>query len=120
MRTEQKEVEQVVPATAPKLIEILDAVCDVYRVNKTDIINHTRYLPYVEARMAFYWMAKRSTIRGYMYIARFLNGRDHTCAINGVKRVEEHFHKYEPGLSQVARKLGIAMPKGPAREGANG
>lgn len=98
---------QAIIQSAPKLIEILDAVSQTFGVGKIEIIGPHRRQNIVAARFVFFWLAKKLTIRGYTYIAKFLGDRDHATVINGVRRVEENMIYYAPRLRKAASRLNI-------------
>ena len=104
------EVEAIV-ARAPRLVAILDAVSHVYSIGKLDLIGHSRFRNIVEARFAFYWLAKTLTIRGYLYIGRFLGDRDHTTIMHGINCVNRDMDKYAERLRRAVMLLQVEMPK---------
>lgn len=104
------EAKQLVNGS-PRLMAILDDVSHVYRVGKLDIMGHSRFRSIVEARMAFYWVAKKLTIRGYLYIGRFLGDRDHTTIMHGIKCVNRDMDKHAARLRMVVRRLQVEMPE---------
>lgn len=91
---------------APKLMEILVAVSEVYGIGKMDLMSNRRSDKFVEARDCFYWLARHLTPRTYPEIGQFLADRDHSSVWAGVERASERFHKHKPKLVQVLRKLG--------------
>ncbi len=96
-------------ARAPKLMDVLNAVCAVYRVGKMDMMSLCRNAHLVEARDAFYWCAKTFTPRSYPEIGRFLADRDHSSVWAGVMRAQIRFDSHKQRLVLVAKRLGIEV-----------
>jgi chromosomal replication initiator protein len=96
-------------ARAPKLMAILDAVSATYRIGKRDIMSLARVAHVCEARDAFYWLAKKTTVRSYVDIGRFLCDRDHTTVLHGVRRVDARMDRHKPRLRDACAKMNIAF-----------
>lgn len=94
---------------APKLMDVLEAVCAVYRIGKMDLMSFRRFSHFVEARDAFYWCAKTFTPRSYPEIGRFLADRDHSSVWEGVMRAQIRFDSHKQRLVLVAKRLGVAV-----------
>lgn len=96
-----------VVANTPKMMQILEAVEAVYRVGKLDMMSLRRYPNLVQARDAFFWLARKFTSRTCADAGRFLGDRDHSTASLGALRVEARFQQHEDKLRQVVARLGI-------------
>jgi chromosomal replication initiation ATPase DnaA len=94
---------------APKLMEILDAVSAVYRVGKMDMMSLRRFSNMVEARDAFYWLARHLTPRTYVEIGRFFADRDHSTVFEGVSRASMRFPVHKKRLVEVCKRLNIKI-----------
>lgn len=92
---------------APKLMEILDAVASVYRVGKMDMMSLRRFPHMVEARDAFYWLARHLTPRTYVEIGRFFADRDHSTVLEGVSRATLRFPTHKARLAEVCKRLNV-------------
>lgn len=96
-------------ARAPKLMDVMEAVCAVYRIGKMDLMSFRRCSHFVDARDAFYWCAKTFTPRSYPEIGRFLADRDHSSVWAGVMRAKQRFDRHKTRLVLVAKRLGIEV-----------
>ena len=94
---------------APKLMAILDAVSAVYRVGKMDMMSLRRFPHMVEARDAFYYLARHLTPRTYVEIGRFFAGRDHSTVLEGVNRASMRFPVHKKRLVEVCKRLNIKI-----------
>ena len=94
-------------ASAPKLMQILEAVCTAYKAGKMDMMSRRRYTHLVDARDGFYWLARSLTPRTYVEIGQFLDMRDHTSVWEGVARVEKRMSKHRARLLRAINILGI-------------
>lgn len=96
---------------APRLMQVLDAVSDVYRIGKRDLMGPCRLAHIAAARHAFYWVARHVSLRSYESIAKFLNGRHHTTVLHGVRKVSAHFDVFKRKLILILAALGIDTSK---------
>ena len=96
-------------ARAPKLMDVLEAVCAVYRVGKMDMMSLCRTAHLVEARDAFYYCARTFTPRTSTEIGVFFADRDHSTVLAGVARAKQRFAQHRERLVEVAKRLGVAV-----------
>ena len=100
---------QAIVIRSPRLIDVLNAVCAVYRVGKLDMMSLRRLQNLVDARDAFYWTARHATPRTYVEIGRFLADRDHSTVFAGVKRCAKRFDVHQQRLQEVWQKLEMTL-----------
>jgi hypothetical protein len=91
----------------PKLEDVLQAVCRVWGFSRVALVSARRGTVMVEARHVYYWSAHAYTGASYPQIATHCGGRDHTTAINGVRRVEARLLHFAPMIEKVKAELGI-------------
>jgi chromosomal replication initiator protein len=96
-------------ASAPKLMQILDAVSAVYRIGKMDLMSLRRYKHTVTARYAFFWLARHLTPRTYSEIGRFMADRDHCSVWHGVAEMDRRLGQHKPKLREVCARLGVNL-----------
>ncbi len=80
-------------ATAPAQVEqpwkvVCNLVCAEMQVPMGDLIGPTRVAKYTHARHVACWLMRRHTSMSLPLIGHRMGGRDHTTALNSVRRVE--------------------------------
>lgn len=96
-------------ARAPKLMEIVEAIVVIYRVGKMDMMSLRRYPHLVEARDAFYWLARHLTPRTYAEIGRFFANRDHSTVMEGVARAGRRIDRHKARMWAVCQILNVSL-----------
>jgi len=71
------------------LLEILEIVCAYFKCSRIDLMADRRYPQIVLPRHAFFYLARRHTLKSYNEIANKCGGRDHTTVMHGSKRMED-------------------------------
>jgi len=96
-------------ASAPKLMQILDAVSAVYMIGKMDIVSVRRQAHLVGARQAFYWLSSHMTPRTYSEIGRFLGGREHSTVTHGIRQIDRCKIRHKAKLRAVCARMGVRI-----------
>lgn len=68
------------------LREIEVRICRAFGLNRTELRAERRHRDIVMARHAFFYWAARLTTQSLPAIGRYMDGRDHTTVLNGVKK----------------------------------
>lgn len=89
----------------PSLASIMEVVSDCCRVGKKDMMSRRRAAHIVRARHIMYFVAAELTNQSLPQISRFLDGRDHTTILHGIRKVKALRHKFEPELSEVLERI---------------
>lgn len=76
----------------------IEAACDLYSIEATDVLGPQRDAKYVKARQIAAWLMREDGL-SFPTIGRALK-RDHTTAIHSVRAVEK-----QPALLALARQL---------------
>lgn len=76
-------------SAAPKVEDIIRAVCHEFGVSKIDLIGCRRNREIVRPRQVAMYLAKKVTGRSLPEIGRRMGGRDHTTALAAIRRIEE-------------------------------
>lgn len=105
-------IEQVVPVVQGGFVTLEDirrVVCQTYRVGKADFVSDSRIKSAVEARHAFFWIARRFTTKSQSKIAGYAGGRDHATVRHGYVKVELRFQDYEAKIVACLKALGLEL-----------
>ena len=81
-------MKKEITVKAPSLNSILDAVSERFAVSQDQIMGDCRVHELVVVRFAFFYAANKLFGYSTPRVGKFLNGRDHTTVINGVKRAK--------------------------------
>ena len=91
--------------------QILNAVCEFYRVSHTDVISQRRTQVCMVPRQVTMYLAKELTTKSYPQIGFFIGGRDHTTALHGYRKICRAV-ELDPELAQeialIREQLGVA------------
>lgn len=123
----------------PSIREIQNAVCDIFKVSRTDLISARRTHPLTEIRQLAVALCKRLTLYSTPQIGRKFGGRDHTTVLHAVKKMapvigelDERLtvmntpHQWASDAHEVMTQIGIGkleardgsgrfIPKGPSQ-----
>jgi chromosomal replication initiation ATPase DnaA len=72
----------------PHCRTIAEHVIAYYRINENDFYSRRRNAQYVLARQVTYYLCKELTRCGLPSIGRFLDGRDHTTILHGIRKIQ--------------------------------
>ena len=75
-------------SAAPKVEDIIRAVCHEFGVSKIDLIGCRRNREIVRPRQVAMYLAKKVTGRSLPEIGRRIGGRDHTTVLHGIRKIE--------------------------------
>ncbi len=74
----------------PNLRDILHACLNHYNITRRDLLSRQRDRPkMIMARQVTMYLSRTLTLYSFPAIARFLDHRDHTTIIHGVRKIEE-------------------------------
>jgi chromosomal replication initiation ATPase DnaA len=78
----------------------------VFQLGELEFISTRRSRKVVDARMTFFWLARRLTTRSNSQIGDWAGGRDHSTVLHGYDRVNSNMDIYRPWIELVAFDLG--------------
>lgn len=81
-------MKKEITVKAPSLNSILDAVSERFAISQDQIMGDCRVHELVVARFAFFYTANKLFGYSTPRVGKFLNNRDHTTIINGVKKAK--------------------------------
>lgn len=70
------------------MADIITFVCRRYGIERADFMSNRRFKPLRQPRFEFYWICRFCSCRSYPEIGRFMNGRDHTTVLHGIRLYE--------------------------------
>lgn len=73
----------------PKFGEIVDCVCDYYKVSRHDLMSARRTAELVMPRQIICYLGRHLTGMSFPQMGRRLGGRDHTTALHGANKVHD-------------------------------
>jgi hypothetical protein len=85
----QREAEAIA-AAAGKRIRVIDILCatsDHFRIKKMALLSNRRARGLVRARQVIMYLSKEMTTRSLPEIGRLLGGKDHTTVLHGVRKI---------------------------------
>jgi len=85
---------------------VLEAVADVTGYTIHEIVSQRRQSALVEARHAFFDLARTLTSKSYPQIGAFCGGRDHSTVWHGIQKVSRHRAHYQPIIDAAMVRLG--------------
>lgn len=97
------------PAESVTLRDLLQCVSDVFGIPLNEMKSARRATPLVNARHAFFFLARGLTERSFPQIGLYCGGRDHTTVIHGVRRCEKLMaedEKFRSLVHQAASHFG--------------
>jgi chromosomal replication initiator protein len=66
--------------------ELVDVVCDVFKIERESLLSKSRKREFVEARKVVSWVGVEKLGLTLKYVGKdILNGRDHTTVIHAIK-----------------------------------
>lgn len=71
----------------PKFGEIIDCVCEYYRVSRNDLMSSRRTADLVMPRQIVCYLGRMLTGMSFPQMGRRLGGRDHTTALHGATKI---------------------------------
>lgn len=80
--------EPYTPLVVPTVRQIQEAVCNYYRVHRSQLIGPRRTANLMKPRHVAVYLARELTKFSTIQIGRFFGGKDHTCTINSVRRIK--------------------------------
>ena len=83
---------------------ILNAVSDITKVKKEDILGNRRFVEVVDARRIYIYNVKKHLNKTLVYIGKSLGHRDHTTICFSIKRYED-LYKNESRFRTIADKV---------------
>ena len=94
------------PRRPIRVSEVLDAVCEVVRVEASDVLGPSRHRRIVLARSLAACVARDLTNQSFPEIARALNRRNHSTIVTACQRIREQMKvgatiREEPSLREV-------------------
>lgn len=89
----------------PRLSDIIDAVCQVYRISKPEFMSQRRVIKICEARQVYYWIARKYTTHSFPQIGRRCGDKDHSTVMHGAQKIEAALDQYESRIVQVLELL---------------
>jgi chromosomal replication initiation ATPase DnaA len=104
----EQEAEPVFIRRHPSVHRIIGAVCDKYKVSRTDLLSTRRSAYIVRPRHIAMYLAKKLTLRSYPEIGRQLGGRDHSTIIHGARKIatlRTYFTDLDGELSELEALL---------------
>lgn len=85
-----KQTISIVLHGAPaKAADIIDFVCKLMGVSRDELNSPDRHVHYVKARHVACWALRQFTNLSLQQISYRIGGRDHTTAINSIRRVAD-------------------------------
>jgi chromosomal replication initiator protein len=93
------------------IAEVQAAVCEHFGICHDELISESRVAPLVRARHTSIWMCRELTRRSISYIARQHGDRDHTTAMNAIKRISRLIredHKFADQIKDLCNQLEVA------------
>lgn len=82
--------------------EVVRTVCEVWRVDKVDLLGARRHIRIIGPRKAAYALACKFTPFSLPHIGRQMGGRDHTTVLSGRKRMQPIMDKIRACLPEYA------------------
>lgn len=79
----------------PRLSEVLEAVCQFYKVTRTNIVGPSRIPKYLMPRQIACYLGREMTKLSLPEIGRKLGDRDHTTILHGVNKIEKQLQADE-------------------------
>jgi hypothetical protein len=76
-------------ADCPSISTIQRAVCEKYKITRTDMVSIRRTKRVVTPRQIAIYLARKLTTRSLPYIGGKFGGRDHTTCLHAVKKVTD-------------------------------
>jgi chromosomal replication initiator protein len=83
---------------------ILNAVSDITKVSKEEIIGKRRFVEVVDARRIYIYNVKKHLNKSLVYIGKSLGQKDHTTILFSIKRYHA-LYKIEPRFKMLANKV---------------
>lgn len=83
---------------------ILNKVAEETNVSISQIAGRAREQHVVEARHIYYFLAKRYTKQTLKKIGGYINGRDHTSVLHGIKSIS-NYTQNEPELRMTIARI---------------
>jgi hypothetical protein len=109
------------PIAPPPLVKGLNPVATIVRAasrhsgySAADIISHRHRADLVRVRHIVMYLAYRLTTYTFPGIGRFLDGRDHTTILHGVRKIERLIQSDERLSDDVAAIRDLAIGADPA------
>lgn len=102
-----QRVESAIVAleATPAVARIIDAVCEVTGLQRTQIVGHRRFREFIDARHCACWLATERTTYSYPRIGRALGGRDHTTVMHAARRWRQRLDALEPGAHALTHSV---------------
>ncbi len=89
--------------------QLMNVVCQIFEVEKTEVISHIRKRRFVEARKAFSYFASKKLGYTLSVIGRdILNKRDHSTVIHAIKSCQDLYETdptFRNKIDRVAIKI---------------
>lgn len=82
-----QEPEPIVVYARPSVHRIVGAVCEKYRISRTDLISERRTANVMRPRQIAMYLAKQLTLRSLKQIGQHMGHRDHTTVLHGVNKI---------------------------------
>jgi hypothetical protein len=98
---------KVAKSGSPTIGSIQRATCEVYEVERGDILSARRSGHLIIPRHVSMYLAKEMTGLSYPQIARATGGRDHSTAIHAHRKISELIKTNERLASRVAQIMGM-------------
>ena len=92
------------PRGTPKIAEIIEAVCNEYRVSRNELLSPRQEWRTVRPRQVAIWLAKTLTRHSLPEIGRQFEDRHHTTILHSVRRIDALKEK-DPELAGVLQSL---------------
>lgn len=81
--------------------DIMDAVCQILRVRREDLVAHSRQRSVTWARHVAMYLCRKHLRLSYPELARLFGGRDHTTVIYACRKVESDMARDSGRKSQI-------------------
>lgn len=82
-------VAQNIKASGTTPERIIDAVCKLFTLQKSDILGSSRQKDISLARQIIFWLYKNDLDLSYPVIGKMLGDRDHSTVMHGCRKIEE-------------------------------
>lgn len=91
----------------PQIVDVLAAVHVVSGLPVNELISRRRPHEIAQWRLVLYWICAAHTGRGLNEIAKYLDGRDHTTVMSGIRKVHLNIDVYGPLIQKVEQHMGL-------------
>jgi hypothetical protein len=94
----------------PSVALIRERVAAHFNIPVAELVGPRRWRPYVVARQAGMFLARKLTDKSYPEIGRFFGSRDHTTVMHGVRATLARIEG-DPGLAEGIKAIEADLPQ---------